>query len=377
MSGVKIELLDSNGNVIATTVTDANGYYHFDNLPQGSYTIKETQPFGYLDLNQADGDYPNNTTTNTIKVYLDPSENDDDNDFEEKLGSSIGNYVWYDANANGLQDSNEHGVNGVTVYLLDGNGNPVLNGNGTPMTTTTDSSGYYLFDGLIPGDFIVVFAIPNGTTITPAPKEGSNGSIDSDTIEVVNGMASVEVTIALGENNLDIDMGLVYLGTASIGDIIWIDSNSNGIQDAGEKGLDGVTVILYDANGVKLETQITHDGGKYLFEHLYAGEYSIEIILGDDWVFTGQNATNSFESDSDVNVANGFIVNISLEEGEHQHIWDAGVYCACEDAVNKSDSAPSLSLIGAIIALLLSIATALYFIRKEEEAYNALMGIRK
>lgn len=40
ISGVKVELLDANGNVIATTTTDENGRYQFDSVPEGDYQIR-------------------------------------------------------------------------------------------------------------------------------------------------------------------------------------------------------------------------------------------------------------------------------------------------------------------------------------------------
>jgi len=44
----------------------------------------------------------------------------------------MGDYIWYDSNKNGIQDSNENGVNGVKITL-----------NETGAITTTDSSGKY------------------------------------------------------------------------------------------------------------------------------------------------------------------------------------------------------------------------------------------
>jgi len=37
--GVVVELLDGNGNVVATTTTDANGEYLFTGLVPGDYTV--------------------------------------------------------------------------------------------------------------------------------------------------------------------------------------------------------------------------------------------------------------------------------------------------------------------------------------------------
>ena len=39
ISGVTILLLDDTGNVIATTITDSDGNYNFDNVAPGNYTV--------------------------------------------------------------------------------------------------------------------------------------------------------------------------------------------------------------------------------------------------------------------------------------------------------------------------------------------------
>ncbi len=52
LSGVTIELLDANGNVLRSTSTDSDGRYRFENLPQGKYTIREIGPAGYFHFQQ-------------------------------------------------------------------------------------------------------------------------------------------------------------------------------------------------------------------------------------------------------------------------------------------------------------------------------------
>src|SRR2546422_4934127 len=47
LSGVQIDLRNSDGEVIATTSTDAQGNYKFDNLTPGTYSVFEHQPAGY------------------------------------------------------------------------------------------------------------------------------------------------------------------------------------------------------------------------------------------------------------------------------------------------------------------------------------------
>ena len=67
---------------------------------------------------------------------------------------SIGNRVWNDLNADGIQQGNEPGINGVKLllYKSDTNGAPTtLIGN-----VVTDAQGFYRFDGLVPGDYVVI-----------------------------------------------------------------------------------------------------------------------------------------------------------------------------------------------------------------------------
>ena len=95
------------------------------------------------------------------------------------IGYAVGDYVWNDANANGIQDDNEQGVEGVTVKLLDKDGNPVPG----VETATTDAKGYYWFDMLTPGDYMVEFSLPDGNMWTsPNVKDGATTATDSDAV---------------------------------------------------------------------------------------------------------------------------------------------------------------------------------------------------
>ncbi len=367
MGGITIILYDENGNEIARTVTAADGTYSFTDLPQGVYTIVEVQPDGYLNVGETDGDVPSDGTLNSITVTLDAGEHDGNNDYIEEIGGSIGNYVWNDTNGDGLQDPDESGVNAVQVCLEDDAGNPELDSNGTQRCTETNATGYYLFEGILPGDYVVVFELPSNTTLTPYPQEGSDTAVDSDPLEVVGGFASAPVTMGLGQDILTIDMGIVFLGTASIGNYIWHDQDRDGIQDDEEEGLDGVHVILYDENGTKLEEYITHSGGYYIFEHLDEGHYTVEVILPQDWGFTYEDSDNNDAGDSDVDVQTGRTIEIDLLEGQHQDVWDAGFYCLCGDAANSSDSGDAMNIFSVLAMMLMTGLIGLFFARKEEE----------
>ncbi len=46
---VLVELRNVNNVTVATTRTDAAGFYRFSNLPAGLYTLVEFQPFNFID----------------------------------------------------------------------------------------------------------------------------------------------------------------------------------------------------------------------------------------------------------------------------------------------------------------------------------------
>src|SRR4029079_7485183 len=77
---------------------------------------------------------------------------------------SISGVVYVDVNHNGLFDANEPGIDGVTIRLLDQNGNPVLDSGGNAITTVTGSSGLYVFTGLQLGTYQVAEVQPTGVT---------------------------------------------------------------------------------------------------------------------------------------------------------------------------------------------------------------------
>ncbi len=118
---------------------------------------------------------------------------------------SVGDFVWLDANANGLQDEDEPGIAGVTVYLLSTT-DEVLD------QTTTDADGLYLFEDLVDGDYRVRFTLPAGYLFTE-PQVGGDGTKDSDA-DPVTGLTPVFALLP-GEHIRHVDAGLMET-TASL-----------------------------------------------------------------------------------------------------------------------------------------------------------------
>ncbi len=143
--------------------------------------------------------------------------------------ASLGDFVWFDANKDGIQDADEAGVPGVTVTLTDGAGNPVIDLDGNPVkAVTTDANGMYEFTNLMPNvdrivanageeNYKVVFTVPAGYSATTSnagdPEKDSNGADSS-------------VTLAQGQNDETVDFGLVADGM--IGDTLFWDVDNSG-----------------------------------------------------------------------------------------------------------------------------------------------------
>jgi uncharacterized protein (DUF2141 family) len=240
--------------VIATTTTSGDGNYTFANLAPGTYTVKvvsSTLPAGTAPTFDLDGI----ATANTATFSLTAGQNRTDVDFGYRGTLSIGDRVWNDANANGVQDATETGINGVTVQLL--SGSTVI------ATTTTSGNGNYTFSNLTAGTYTVKVVPPAGTVET----------YDLDGLSTAN-----QATVSLTASRTDVDFGYRFVGTLSIGDRVWNDANANGLQDSGEAGLSGVTVQLLDSTGAVVATTTTNSSGNYTFNNLVAGTYVVKIV---------------------------------------------------------------------------------------------------
>ncbi|MFY7963962.1 MAG: SdrD B-like domain-containing protein, partial [Chitinophagaceae bacterium] len=118
--------------------------------------------------------------------------------------ASLGNYVWIDANNNGIQDEPaSSGVNGLKVYLLNSSGVRI---DSTITSNFSGNPGYYLFPNLNAGTYAVEFTKPSGYVYTTENASGSTAANNSDA-NITTGKTA-NVTLAAGDNNLTIDAGL-------------------------------------------------------------------------------------------------------------------------------------------------------------------------
>ncbi|CAN5272031.1 hypothetical protein BH10ACI1_BH10ACI1_05620 [soil metagenome] len=230
----------------------------------------------------------------------------------------LGNRVWRDTNNDGVQDSGENGIIGVTVRLYNASNTLIA-------TAVTDANGEYYFvsgtaaDGNITDNIGIINGkiTPNTnyqirldlaanytgagpltgllmTTRDQTSQLGFDDGSDSDSSLVVNPTNSPAGTFPVitlttgsaGDSNHNFDVGFASSATYSIGNRVWLDTNNDGMINAGEVGISGVSVSIFlDANGdgvpdnlaSPVATQSTDVNGYYRFDTLSATNYVIRI----------------------------------------------------------------------------------------------------
>ncbi len=278
LAGVTVNLYDSSNRIIATTTTNGTGFYLFDNVAPEPYTIGFVLPGGYSfappdsgadDSLDSDADP---LSGRTATIVLAPGTTNGTIDAGVYQPANLGDFVWLDRDGDGIQDAGESGMGDITVRLYD-------RSNTLVGTTTTIVAGFYLFDGLRPGDYLVEVVPPPTYRIT-LQHRGTNDALDSN-IDPSAGRSAL-ILLCSGGTNLTIDAGLYQ--NAAIGHLVWHDEDGDGVQEPGE-GFPGVTVTLYSSSNAVIATTTTSVTGEYTFE-TPPGTYMVEFKAPTGQIFS-------------------------------------------------------------------------------------------
>ena len=265
-----VQLLDKDGQVIKTTKTDANGNYSFDNLPDGTYSVKVVKDGALTDLEQTeDPDGAKDSASEPITL-------DEDNPTKKNVNFGyvpdyfIKGTIYRDGNRSGALDAGEKLYEGVTVNLVGADGTVVA-------TTTTDADGTYSFDKLPAGTYTV-------TVAQDGPIAGLEQTGDPD---ATKDNSSEPITLN-NDNPSTTDVNFGYIADNSLSGTVYRDDSRNGDQDGTEPGYSGVTVQLLDASGNVVATTTTDTNGTYSFSKLPDGTYSVKVVKDGELADTEQ-----------------------------------------------------------------------------------------
>jgi len=252
VSGVTINLKDASGTVIATTTTDATGYYEFLDYKLGSYTVEEVQPLGY-----------GSSTPDTIAVTL-RRGGSINNNYGDTL-STIAGTVFSDEDVSLSENAGDIYLSGVTITLVctDAASMPVN------LTMMTDANGNYKFEDLKSGVCTITETQPGlyGDSVDFVGSAG--GTLGNDVISAI--------TLPAGVDEINYDFSDLYL--EDILSHVWYDKDRDGVEDVTETTrISGVTINLKDSTGAVIATTTTDGTGYYEFLDYKLGSYTVEEV---------------------------------------------------------------------------------------------------
>jgi hypothetical protein len=260
--------------LVGSGVSDANGAYRLDAPAVGDYFVyfvDVTDRYGILGgLEHTLG--PQSVAEPSPKVTVGEGQvvRGVDFGYVRTPGAGqgvIGDRVWLDGNGNRVWDEGEAALLDVEVCAT-----PV--GGGASVCERTDLNGRYSLVVAAGTYRVGPTSDPFGLTPTAAAK------------------ATVDMTVAAGEQQLDVDFG--YHGTAQatsgVGGVVWHDKPVNDVVDgvynpASEPGIGNVSVdLIVDANddgvwddGEPIVATQSNSYGDYLFTQLLPGPYLVRV----------------------------------------------------------------------------------------------------
>ncbi len=309
-----------------TALTDASGAYVFPDLQIGDYDVIEIVPTGWETAPTFGDNY-----TATVFSGAETVAHDFANfNLSTLVSGSVSGTVWNDLNANGLLDTTpttEPGLGGRVVFA-DANANGILDATDPQATTKTD--GTYTISGIAPGTINIYDVIPTGWHATSP----------------VTGIRSL--VLKNGENVTGVNYGNAEPKNSTIRGTVFADTNKNGVRDAGEHGLAGITVYVdLNNNGVldttDLQTVTTADlyytpsvneAGSYSFAHLASGTYAVRQVIPTELNSTPSTQFEhsvtmlASENHSGVDFADVFRLNeihgVKFDDANGNHVRDPG-----------------------------------------------------
>jgi hypothetical protein len=221
---------------------------------------------------------------------------------------------------------------GMPVYFQNANWskvNYVINNKQGNKTSVQNVIWFYICHGLYPRNdsaaVAMIAAANESAGFLPHPGESLAVLIDG----------------ALEESTIQrtfFELQLPY--NVTLGDLVWNDYNADGIQDAGEPGIPGVSVQLLSGINEVVSTTTTDIHGYYSFSDFTIGNYSLQFVLPQGYRFSPANQGTDDTRDSDADPVTGRTAVTLFDPSMIDMSWDAGMY-EVENGKPKQHSTPN------------------------------------
>ncbi len=326
IEGVIVELYDSEMNFLDSSVSDLNGMYLFSHLTFGTYTIKIS------DKNFASGGVFEDSVNK--KWYLSPKENGEGSsysvtvtlDTSENLTIDFGFFYtcmnFYKSGPDSVKAGDIISYN----FRVENCGDVVLHGGVSVYDSLINPEGDHLIrNGVVEPRTVWEFSAPYIST------KDDCGDLTNNAWAIGHPVMpdGSKLPIIRDEDSWTVEV--ICDDKSTLGDRVWDDVNKNRIQDLGETGIANVGVKLYSADDILLDTTQTNSDGFYLFKELVSGDYYIQFVQPEGYLFTKKNQGDDREVDSDADEITGKTDIITLTPSTTDLSWDAGLYSSGQE----------------------------------------------
>lgn len=279
LGGFTVQAVNADGVIAAETLTDENGFYHFDALLPAQHVIRFCLTDAYVFSEYADVDVLNRNQVitqtalhgETEVIPLLPGQQVESVCAGAFRSATVSGSVMLSAGK--AAESLSGGMENVLVELLDADGFPVSD---TTTTYTTADGSFYL-KGALPGIYSLQFTLPEGCIFTDPLLDDSVYATEQFTLE-----SAADLTLP----------SLSAVPAGNINGVMYYDGNVNGLYDQDtEAAYDGVVITLVNTDyDMTYETR-TMDDGSFAFYDLRPGAYTISVALSDGLCFAHDDSS--------------------------------------------------------------------------------------
>lgn len=278
LSGVNVQLVGTDGTVVAETSTSAKGTYTFSEVMPGDYILRFERKDGYTFTKYRPDEEGGNSALLTQAGDYGETDSFTFTMGEDLTGCDAGlvqsatlsGIFFYDENDNGLMDDTEGGFTDGLVRLLSDDGE-------IDLTQTVNADGSYYFGGVVPTSYTLYYILPEHAEMAQVVS-GGNTLKNQGLENAVTGLS-----LKAKKNYTQPLVGAVKLGTFA--GCAFTDLNANGVLDAGEATLAGVTVAL-QAGSADAFTAVTGADGLFSLTGLRPDNYTLSLILPNGMIFS-------------------------------------------------------------------------------------------
>jgi hypothetical protein len=335
LSGVTVQLWNSaKTSMLATTTTNGSGIYSFSIAP-GTYRVRVVLPnindqfsprlaAGTTTANDSNF-YPSGADFGFTPAYVFSASTTSVDAGIIKYRTptptrtptpiNVGNFVWDDIDHDGRQDAGEPGIAGVTVQLWNSAKTQLID------SDVTNANGIYTLVAPLPGNYRVRVILPNiNDQFSPMDEAGGDDGLDSDINPSGVNFGFTDI-YAFASNLISItsiDAGIIIYRTptptrtptpVNIGNFVWHDLDGDGIQDAGEPGIPGVTLQVWnDILTIMYDETVSNASGNYTLQTPGPGSFRVRALLPSSASsFSPDNVGANDNIDSDINDSGTYV----------------------------------------------------------------------